>query len=141
MAQTLTGQPSAITAKPVPVPLQAHEGAPAGQSGQPEADAPKHTVTNSPTAAAQPAPATGRPVTAPAGASAQPSESHVVIEQVRTANVVRGDSLWRISRKMLGQGVRYTQIYEANNAQIRNPHRIYPGQVLVVPKQGAQQGG
>ena len=50
-----------------------------------------------------------------------------------TANVVRGDSLWRISRKMLGQGTRYTQIYDANTTQIRDPRRIYPGQILVVP--------
>ena len=47
--------------------------------------------------------------------------------------VERGDSLWRISRKMLGAGPRYTQIYEANSKQIRNPNLIYPGQVFVVP--------
>jgi nucleoid-associated protein YgaU len=30
--------------------------------------------------------------------------------------------------------VRYTAIYEANQDQIRNPHRIYPGQVFVAPQ-------
>jgi nucleoid-associated protein YgaU len=65
-------------------------------------------------------------------AAADPS--NVTIDQLTTATVVRGDSLWRISRKMLGRGIRYTQIYDANTTQIRDPRRIYPGQVLVVPK-------
>ncbi|MDB5534242.1 MAG: Nucleoid-associated protein YgaU, contains and LysM domain [Hyphomicrobiales bacterium] len=56
-----------------------------------------------------------------------------VVPDLRTAKVERGDSLWRISRVMLGQGVRYTQIYDANTTQIRNPRLIYPGQVLVLP--------
>ncbi len=59
--------------------------------------------------------------------------AHVVIERLTTANVEKGDSLWRISRKILGRGIRYTQIYAANTDQIRNPHLIYPGQVFVVP--------
>lgn len=60
---------------------------------------------------------------------------HAVIEELRTARVERGDSLWRISRTVYGEGMRYTQIYDANSSQIRNPDLIYPGQVLVVPKQ------
>ncbi len=48
--------------------------------------------------------------------------------------VKRGDSLWRISRRMLGKGTRYTQIYEANSNQIRDPDLIWPGQVLLAPK-------
>jgi nucleoid-associated protein YgaU len=53
-----------------------------------------------------------------------------------SATVQRGDNLWRISRKLLGAGPRYTQIYEANTGQIRNPKLIYPGQVFVVPPAG-----
>jgi nucleoid-associated protein YgaU len=45
----------------------------------------------------------------------------------------RGDNLWRISRRMLGKGVRYTTIYEANRDQIQDPSLIYPGQVFKVP--------
>ena len=62
-----------------------------------------------------------------------PNSSDVVIGEIQTATVVRGDSLWRISRKTLGHGIRYTQIYEANAKQIRNPRLIYIGQVLVMP--------
>jgi nucleoid-associated protein YgaU len=73
---------------------------------------------------------------APAVASDAPDRTagtNAVVSDLRTAKVERGDSLWRISRTMLGQGVRYTQIYDANTTQIRNPRLIYPGQVLVVP--------
>jgi nucleoid-associated protein YgaU len=61
------------------------------------------------------------------------SPGTVVVPQVNTAVVVRGDSLWRISRRVYGRGLRYTVIYEANQDQIRNPRRIYPGQIFVLP--------
>lgn len=45
----------------------------------------------------------------------------------------RGDTLWRISRRVYGRGIRYTTIYTANRDQIKNPHRIWPGQIFDVP--------
>jgi hypothetical protein len=57
----------------------------------------------------------------------------VVVPKVMTAMVSRGDSLWRISRAAYGDGARYTVIYGANHKQIRNPNRIYPGQIFVLP--------
>ncbi len=42
-------------------------------------------------------------------------------------------SLWRIARHVYGHGVRYTLIYAANRDQIRDPGRIYPGQVFTLP--------
>ena len=59
----------------------------------------------------------------------------VVVPEVRTALVVRGESLWRISQRIYGEGMRYTVIYSANHDQIRNPHLIYPGQTFVLPNQ------
>jgi nucleoid-associated protein YgaU len=47
--------------------------------------------------------------------------------------VVAGDSLWRISRLNFGRGERYPVIYNANRNQIRDPNRIYPGQIIVIP--------
>jgi hypothetical protein len=44
-----------------------------------------------------------------------------------------GQSLWRIAEARYGSGLRYTLIFGANRAQIRDPNRIYPGQVLDVP--------
>lgn len=45
-----------------------------------------------------------------------------------------GNSLWRISRRILGEGTMYSVIYEANKDQIRNADLIYPGQVFAIPK-------
>ncbi len=45
-----------------------------------------------------------------------------------------GNSLWRIARRVYGEGVRYSVIYEANLGQIRDPDLIYPGQVFALPE-------
>ncbi|MBB3018501.1 nucleoid-associated protein YgaU [Microvirga lupini] len=57
----------------------------------------------------------------------------VVIPNINTAIVSRGDNLWRISQRVYGKGLRYTVIFGANQEQIRNPDLIYPGQVFVLP--------
>ena len=44
-----------------------------------------------------------------------------------------GNSLWRISRRIYGNGVRYTVIFQANRNQIRDQDLIYPGQVFILP--------
>ena len=44
-----------------------------------------------------------------------------------------GNSLWRIARRVLGEGLRYVHIFEANQGRIRDPDLIYPGQVFEVP--------
>ena len=44
-----------------------------------------------------------------------------------------GQNLWRLARAAYGAGMRYTVIYRANQDQIRDPGRIYPGQVFNVP--------
>ncbi len=56
-----------------------------------------------------------------------PSASAVIIR--------RGDTLWQISRRVYGQGVRYTTIYLANRDAINNPDLIEPGQVFTVPRE------
>jgi len=52
-----------------------------------------------------------------------------------TYTVVKGDSLWKIAQKLLGAGAKYTLIYDANKDVIgSDPNKIYPGQVLTIPK-------
>ena len=56
------------------------------------------------------------------------------LQRVDGAVIIRrGDSLWRISRRVYGHGIRYSTIYLANQDQIHNPDRIWPGQVFSVP--------
>lgn len=57
-------------------------------------------------------------------------------EQTNTSNsytVVKGDCLWKIAKKLLGDGGRWKEIYSLNQSQISNPNRIHPGLVLVIP--------
>lgn len=46
----------------------------------------------------------------------------------------RGDNLWTIAKRLYGQGLRFSTIYQANTDQIRDPDLIYPGQVFIVPQ-------
>ena len=56
------------------------------------------------------------------------------LQSVKSAVIIRrGDSLWRISRRVYGRGIRYSTIYLANQPQIADPSRIFPGQVFKVP--------
>ena len=59
----------------------------------------------------------------------------LALSQVADGKVVvePGQSLWRLARRVYGDGLRYTVIYQANREQIRNERLIYPGQVFAVP--------
>jgi nucleoid-associated protein YgaU len=63
-------------------------------------------------------------------ASQPPVEGEV---QVDFVIVQPGNSLWRIARRLYGEGLHYVHIYGANQGQIRDPDLIYPGQVFEVP--------
>jgi nucleoid-associated protein YgaU len=52
----------------------------------------------------------------------------------RAVVVVPGNNLWAIARRNYGEGLRYTVIFEANQAQIRDPDLIYPGQIFLIPE-------
>ena len=47
--------------------------------------------------------------------------------------VEKGDTLWAISAKTLGNGARYEEIFEANKPMLKHPDKIYPGQMLRIP--------
>lgn len=54
-------------------------------------------------------------------------------EQPKTYTVVKGDCLWKIAKKLLGNGASWPQIYALNKDKIKNSNLIYPGQVLTIP--------
>ncbi|MBK3402498.1 LysM peptidoglycan-binding domain-containing protein [Methylorubrum populi] len=144
----------AATKRPATQPIPSRERAAESRAvapQQPEADRsapPARTagIGAAPSLAAPPPAAAGTPTPAassraaapvpspPAGAAPPADAGAVFVPEVNTARITRGDSLWQISRRTYGRGNRYTVIYDANQDQIRDPNRIYPGQMFVLPK-------
>jgi protein tyrosine/serine phosphatase/S-adenosylmethionine hydrolase/LysM repeat protein len=52
---------------------------------------------------------------------------------VKTYVVAKGDSLWSIAKKQLGNGTRYIEIYKLNKNIIKKPNMLKVGQKLVLP--------
>ena len=47
--------------------------------------------------------------------------------------VVSGDNLSKIAKKYYGNAMKYPVIFEANKPMLKDPDKIYPGQVLRIP--------
>src|SRR4051812_21281602 len=45
--------------------------------------------------------------------------------------IVKGDTLWDISKRFFGDGMSWPKLYEWNKDTISDPERIYPGKWLV----------
>ena len=58
----------------------------------------------------------------------------LVAEVYETITIKKGDTLWAIAEKTLGNGSKYEAIFEANKPMLTHPDKIYPGQMLRIPK-------
>ncbi|MET3583349.1 nucleoid-associated protein YgaU [Mesorhizobium robiniae] len=111
------------------------EPKPAASATEP-ATPPAAADATTPAAPATDAPADAAAATPPAEV---PETAAPKLEHADSAVIIRRhDTLWRISRRVYGQGVRYSTIYLANQDQISNPDRIWPGQVFKVPEKSKE---
>lgn len=109
------------------------------------------TAAQGPAPQSRPAAGTGTAVASAAGAAETESNTaantpaagvgSAFVPEIATARITRGDSLWQISRRIYGSGLRYTVIYDANQEQIRDPDRIFPGQIFVLPEDALARHG
>jgi LysM repeat protein len=89
------------------------------------------------TAAAQNYPITpAQRSTAEQVASAGVPLSELAPDAPDSYTVKSGDTLWAISGKFLKSPWRWPELWGMNMDQVRNPHRIYPGQTLYLEKVG-----
>ena len=65
------------------------------------------------------------------GGGAAGSSSSINMAPIRYT-VKSGDTLWKIARQFYGNGAMWTKIYADNKTTIKNPNRIYVGQVLLI---------
>ena len=74
--------------------------------------------------------------TAPAAAEAPtPLSAEEDVKPTSTFYTVqKGDSLSKIAKEQYGNANRYSEIFEANKPMLKHPDKIFPGQVLRIPR-------
>ena len=73
-----------------------------------------------------------------AGVFAQVAPTELKATAPDRYTVVPGDTLWSISQRYLSAPQRWPALWDLNRDTVRNPHRIYPGDVLVLDRSKGQ---
>jgi hypothetical protein len=75
-----------------------------------------------------------------AGALAQAPKSPLALkpDAPDRYTVVRGDTLWSIAQRFTDSPWRWSELWNLNKDEIKNPHRIYPGNIIVLDRARGQ---
>ncbi|MGN6466766.1 MAG: LysM peptidoglycan-binding domain-containing protein [Rhizobiaceae bacterium] len=131
---------------------EAPASAEGGKSGPPPTNDMKAAASPQPAGGAEPSKGAGgeAPQVVASGSTVLPPLGNEISKQPPTivapklenttgaVIIRRGDTLWQISRRVYGHGVRYSTIYLANQDQIENPDLIWPGQIFAVPNESGK---
>jgi nucleoid-associated protein YgaU len=65
---------------------------------------------------------------------AAPRAAEPPAAEAKYHTVVKGDTLSKIAKEFYGDAMKYPVIFEANKPMLKDPDKIYPGQVLRIPE-------
>lgn len=132
--------PDTAQDSPAPQAEPAPEPQPTPEAAQVVADAP--TAPQTPDAAADTVQVASAETASNVVSVTEPAQPQIAaqadpVPTTPLASVVTvqpGFTLWQIARDRFGEGELYVQVFEANREQIKDPDRIFPGQVFALPE-------